>query len=246
MQDPLEKILAWQREQARIREQRRALLASQRCEIPSQLFVEGNHLPQFPWAWYRDQLVVLQPTLDTSLPNQFGGTRNASWTGLSKGCKPHLVLDLNPATLPFPLPRGSPVFQRLPLYHPLKASDGPEMLYRAESNGLLVATKSPAAKRADRDWPYPDYPAFLPPRGLAIEGPFPVPFVALFPLGGDRVFSVQDLPEDADKFLIVFVQACEAGLGVSLLGPDAESEGAQIVFFINPETGTVWTYNQCG
>ena len=107
-------------------------------------------------------------------------------------------------------------------------------------------SKSPKPHRDDRDWPYAEYPASLPRRGLSVDGPYPVPAAALSPHGGEQVISVQDLPEDAHQFLIVIVPACESVLGVSLLGPDAEHEATQIVFIVSPENGAVWTYNQCG
>lgn len=72
-----------------------------------------------------------------------------------------------------------------------------------------------------------------------------MPYLALFPVGGPRTLSVQDLPEDGGQFPIVVVTAREKTLGVSLLGSDAEDNAVQIVFVVNPATGAVWAYNHC-
>lgn len=241
----LQQAAAFRAERERVIAERLKRLEGLPCEMPETLFDDGR-MPKYPWVWYRNQLVVLRPDPNAELPNHLGGTDGARWKGLAKGCKPYLLLDLCPESLPFSLPASSPVRQRLPLFHPLKCSAGPEMLYRVERDGSLKATQSPAAKRGDRDWPYEGYPDSLPQCGLAVDGPYAMPFLALFPSHDSHAFSVQDLPEDGDQFLIAMVTTNEATLGVSLLGPDAEAEGAQILFLVSPETGAVWTYNQCG
>lgn len=236
---------AFRRERDRVVAGRREKLKGLPCEIPGQLFDAGGGLPRYPWAWYRGQLVVLRPSADVAFPNCLGGTETSPWKGLAKGCKPYLLLDLSPAALSLGIPGTSPIHARLPLFHPFKCSERPEMLYRVEAGGGLVATKSPAGSRSDRDWPYEGYPEVLPRQGLAVDGPYPVPFLALFPSIQSQVFSVQDLPDDGDQFLIVMVTADEETLGMSLLGSDAEAEGVQIAFLVSPDTGAVWTYNQC-
>lgn len=243
--DFMKQVEEWQRQQAAVLAERRQRLAGLRCEIPEDLYDPEDGRPRYPWVWFRDQLVVLRPTGDASLPNRFGGSAEPSWRGLAKGCQPHLLLNLSPQTLGLGLPVAGPVGEHLPLCYPFRSSREPELLYRREPDGTLVATKSPKSHSSDRQWPYPDYPATLPARGLTVDGPYPVPFLALFPNGGNRTLSVQELPEDGDQFLIVMVTAREATLGVSLLGADAEAEGVQCVFLINPPTGAIWAYNQC-
>lgn len=234
---------AWRKERLQILEERKARLAGLPCMIPDSLYDPEDGLPRFPWAWYQGQLIVLRPVETDGMPNRFGGAHELAWRGLAKGCRPHLLLRLRPSSLPFGLP-AMPA-DDLPLFHPFRSSEGPELAYAPGPDGALVASQSPRARRADRDWPYPDYPEVLPSRGLEIEGPHPVPYLALSPAGGHRTLSVQDLPEDGGQFLIVVVTAREKTLGVSLLGSAAEDTAVQIVFVVNPTTGAVWTYNHC-
>lgn len=238
------KIRAFQQEQAAIRAARRAQLEGMNYVVPRDLFTEEDSLPQYPWVWFRGQLVVLKPSGQQEQPNVFGGVANTAWRGLAKGCRPYRVLDLDPQSLPLQLPNSGTFSRRLPLFHPLKCSNGPEMLYRIENDGSMTATQSPAATRGDRDWPYPDYPESLPAQGLEVDGPYPIPILLLLEGDSGNSFCPQPLPEDADQFLVVVVPACNETFGMSLLGEDAE--GAQIVFLVHPETGAVWTYNHCG
>ena len=236
---------AWQQEQRRLQDERRRKLAGLPCVIPPDLLDPEDRLPRFPWAWYLDQLVVLHPAGTASHPHQFGGSMSGDWAGLNPGCEPHLLLTLHPRFLPLGLPENSPVADGLRLFFPFRNSREPELVYRQEPSGSCVAVKSPKRHTEDRKWPYPKYPAQLPGQTLAVDGPYPMPFLALGPGGDHGTLSVQDLPEDGARFLIVVVTAREATLGVSLLGPDAEDSAAQIVFIIDPAVGSVWTYSQC-
>lgn len=238
-------IAAWQQERRRIQEERRQKLAGLPCVIPPDLLDPEDRLPRFPWAWYRDQLVVLRPAGTASHPHRFGGATPGEWAGLNPGCEPHLLLTLQSTFLPLGLPASGPVADGLRLFFPFRNSREPELVYRQEPSGRCVAVKSPKRHSGDRKWPYPNYPAELPHQSLAVDGPYPTPFLALFPGGERGTLSVQDLPEDAAQFLIVVVTAREATLGVSLLGPEAEDSAAQIVFIVDPVAGSVWTYSQC-
>ncbi|HMO65600.1 MAG TPA: hypothetical protein PKE47_10340 [Verrucomicrobiota bacterium] len=234
---------AWQRERQQLLDERRARLAGLPCEIPDSLHDPDDSLPRFPWAWFQGNMIVLRPVEPGGRPNRFGGSHELTWRGLARGCRPHLLLRLRPSSLPLGLPAMPG--DDLPLFHPFQSSSEPELAYARAPDGVLVAGKSPRARRADHDWPYPDYPAVLPPRDLEVEGPFRAPYLALFPTGDRRTLSVQDLPEDGGQFLIIVVTAREKALGVSLLGPEAEDNAVQIVFVVNPATGAVWSYNHC-
>jgi hypothetical protein len=113
--------------------------------------------------------------------------------------------------------------------------EGCRMKYRNSATQTEVLEIAPVI--STKDWPYPEYPAYLP----------------YFPLRLQRrsKCSLQQFSELACQPLgtvsseaIVLIPPSPV-LGMSLWGPSGDAEGTQIIFRCDLANGTVEAYNQC-
>jgi hypothetical protein len=116
--------------------------------------------------------------------------------------------------------------------------NGCRVEYRVVDDGRIEVVQMTPGKPS-RDWPYARYPAAFPQRrfGLRSEGR----------VEPDRVSELawQGVEHaDAGAILVAIVPPNEI-YGVSLWGEDGDAEGVQVVFEVDPATGTVTAYNQC-
>lgn len=110
------------------------------------------------------------------------------------------------------------------------------MKYRNSAAEPEITEMEPTASSSD--WPYPEYPAYLPYFPLRLQRRSECSFQEFAQL------SCQPLETVASE-VIILVPASPV-LGVSMWGPSGDSEGVQVVFRCDLAKGTVETYNQCG
>jgi hypothetical protein len=113
---------------------------------------------------------------------------------------------------------------------------GCDLKYRRSPDGVKILEMKP--KSSDADWPYPDYPIYLPYFPLRLLRRVP------FTLGQFSELSCQPFHEMAADVIILIPPS--PVLGMSLWGPSGDSECAQIVFQCDIAGQDVTAYNQCG
>ncbi len=116
--------------------------------------------------------------------------------------------------------------------------DGCRLKYRVISDGQIEMLEAPKAS-PPADWPYARYPAEFPEKrfGLRDDGE----------IEPDQVNELtwQGVEEIDPAEGVVAIVPPSKQYGMSLWG-DGDDELVQVVFEIDPKSGTVAAYNQCG
>lgn len=154
--------------------------------------------------------------------------------GSSKSLKLHRVLTLR---LSDPLVGFSvPGVTEFPLVYGF-VHDGCRLSYRVIADGQIEVLKGPTGS-ADADWPYRRYPAAFPEKRFALREDGVIEAEQVNELTWQGVEGI-----DPAEGVVVIVPPSET-YGISLWG-DGDDELVQVVFEIDPKTGTVAAYNQC-
>ncbi len=141
-----------------------------------------------------------------------------------------VTLDANDPKLELPSSLGE-----LPLLYGF-TYDGCELAYTVLPNGVVRVDRLMPNRPSD-DWPYPDYPAALP------EIPFDLDAGAAISGTDASGVTWQGIEEPWADFAVIVPPS--PTYGVSLWGPEGDSERVLVVFSIVTSTLQVSARNQC-
>lgn len=113
--------------------------------------------------------------------------------------------------------------------------DGCRVKYRNSAAQTEVLEMEPTT--SDADWPYPDYPAYLPY--------FPLRLQRRSKCSLEEFSELACQPLDAQPAEALIIIPASPSLGMSLWGPSGDAECTQIVFRCDLAKRTVEAYNQC-
>jgi hypothetical protein len=111
-----------------------------------------------------------------------------------------------------------------------------ELTYVNSANDVHIAEMHPRESAAD--WPYPEYPTYLPY--------FPLRLSRQIKCSLEKFSGLSCQPLEAEESEAIVLVPPSPVLGMSLWGPDGDSECAQIVFRCNLKTQAIRAYGQCG
>jgi hypothetical protein len=114
--------------------------------------------------------------------------------------------------------------------------DDCRLKYRTSATTAEVLEMEPTA--SDTDWPYPDYPIYLPY--------FPLRLQRRSPCSLEEFSELACQPLGAKSSEVIILVPPSPVLGMSLWGPSGDAEGPQIVFRCDLANWSVAAYNQCG
>lgn len=113
--------------------------------------------------------------------------------------------------------------------------DGCRLTYR---NASQVEILEIVPRKSSSDWPYSDYPAYLPFFPLRLEGQVDC--------GLEEFLEASCQPLELESHEALVLVPPSPVLGMSLWGPSGDAEGTQLVFRYNLREETVEAFNQCG
>ncbi len=124
----------------------------------------------------------------------------------------------------------------IPLYYGM-CYDGCELKYKFNLyNKITIEHISP--KQSSSNWPYEDYPNYLPYYPLCIDKTYDVSNEIFL----ERVCqSICEIPEQA----MIIVIPPNPTLGVSMWGADGDAEEIELVFIFDTDRGVIQTSNVC-
>ena len=187
----------------------------------------------YPALFHDGQAYFLERS-DTHTGSYFGGPIEETITGIKHGPhKIHHIATLNGHCFK-PLWDVIGAFQLKLLYG--MCYSGCHMKYRTSAAGLEVLEMTPKTSAAN--WPYPDYPTYLPYFPLRLQKHSPCSLEEFLAL------SCQPI-EIASSETLVLIPPSPV-LGMSLWGPSGDGENTQIVFRCDLVKKTVEAYDQCG
>jgi len=187
---------------------------------------------QYPAIYFEGKIYFLERA-DSRTASYFGGPFQGAIGGLRHGPRQlHHVATIN-----------GDAFE--PLWHVKGGGslrlmygmcyDGCILRYRNSATAIEVLELQPTSSAAD--WPYPEYPAYLPYFPLRLQRRASCSLEQFAQLACQ---PVEPLPGEA----IVLVPASSL-LGMSLWGPSGDAEGVQIVFRCDLTHRMVSAYNHC-
>lgn len=187
----------------------------------------------FPVIYHRRQIYFLERA-ETNSRSYVGGPSGARIGGVEHGPRRlHHIATI--ATDCFePLTRFSKGEPLRILYG--LCYDGCTMEYRDSGRQIEILRIEPSCSRVD--WPYPDYPSYLPFFPLKLQRRVVATWDEFSQL------SVQPLEQVKEEAIILIPSS--PIWGMSLWGPWADGEGVQIVLKCDLTARTVIAHNQCG
>jgi hypothetical protein len=170
---------------------------------------------------------------DARTASYFGGPFEGSMTGIEHGPRPlHHIATLN-----------GDCFE--PLWHVVGGGSlrllygmcysGCRLKYRNSANAVDLLEIKPTASTSD--WPYPEYPSYLPY--------FPLRLQRRSKCNVQKFLEASCQPIEVSSSEVLVLVPASPLLGISLWGPSGDAEGTQIVFRCDLAKRTVEAYNQC-
>jgi hypothetical protein len=185
-------------------------------------------------ALFHDGQAYFFERSDVREGSYFGGPFERSITGVKHGPHPlHHIATLSGHCFE-PLWHIVGVVQLHLLYG--ICYDACHMKYRTSATGVEVLEMTPTTSTSD--WPYSDYPTYLPYFLLRLQQRSQCSLEEFLEL------SCQPIDVAPSEVLVLIPPS--PVLGMSLWGPSGDGENTQIVFRCDLAKRTVEAYNQCG
>ena len=187
----------------------------------------------YPFAYHKGKVTTFKRGTEFAR-SYFGGPADFKVKGIEHGPKKlhHIASILNSDV-------GLDVHGHggfLPFYYGM-CFDGCELEYSCSYMGYITINKMEPVESID-DWPYDDYPRYLPYFPLEVDEQSEVSNEQII----ERLCQYVDEVSD-DTF--VFVVPSNPELGFSMWGPSGDAEGVELIFLFDTKTGTVRIHNVC-